>query len=104
MILSEGISRVRAFVLPAGVSGNGAANQLAGAAVVKWYSIYSDMLYQVYVNDRFAGVTIEPDQKQLIVPVPLSQETAVRIEVYAVEPGYADIQTSSRPNRFRQDV
>ncbi|MCX5633393.1 MAG: hypothetical protein NTW93_06955 [Phycisphaerae bacterium] len=94
MILSEGISRVRAFVLPAGVSGNGAANQLAGAAVVKWYSIYSDMLYQVYVNGRFAGVTIELGQKQLIVPVPLSQETAVRIEVYAVEPGYADIDFS----------
>jgi hypothetical protein len=82
MILSEGISRVRAFTLS------------AGAAVVKWHSIYSDMLYQVYVNGRFAGVTIEPGQKQLIVPVPLSGQTAVRIEVYAVEPGYADIDFS----------
>jgi hypothetical protein len=89
-IISEGISRVRAFVLPAGVSGNGAANQLAGAAVVKWHSIYSDMLHRIYVNDRFAGVTVEPSQQQLIVPVPLSQKSAVRIEVFAVEPEYAD--------------
>jgi hypothetical protein len=93
-IISEGISRVRAFALPAGVSGNGAANQLAGAAVVKWHSIYRGMLHQVYVNGRFAGVTIESGQKQLIVPVPLSQETAIRIEVYAVEPRYADIDFS----------
>ena len=105
MILSEGISRVRAFALPAGVSGDGVANQLAGAAVVKWHSTYSDMLHQVYVNGRFAGVTIEPAQRQLIVPVPLSQETAVRIEVFAVEPRYADVDFSdelrSRTNSGR---
>jgi hypothetical protein len=86
MILSEGISGVGAFTLS------------AGAAVVKWHSIYSDMLHQVYVNGRFAGATIEPGQKQLIVPVPLSQETAVRIEVYAVEPIYADVDFSDEIN------
>jgi hypothetical protein len=98
MILSEGISRVRAFALPAGVSGDGFANQLTGAAVVKWHSTYSDMLHQVYVNGRFAGVTVEPAQRQLIVPIPLSQETAVRIEVFAVEPECAGIDFSDEIN------
>ncbi|MGA2915816.1 MAG: hypothetical protein ABSE89_07295 [Sedimentisphaerales bacterium] len=97
-LIGEGINRVRAFALPAGISGNGTANQLAGAAVVKWHSIYSYMLHQIYVNGKFAGATIESGQKQLIVPVPLSQETAVRIEVFAVEPGYADVDFSDEIN------
>jgi hypothetical protein len=97
-VLSEGISKVRAFALPAGVSCDGRANQLAGAAIVKWHSTYNDMLHQVYVNSRFAGVTVEPAQQHLIVPVPLSQKTAVRIEVFAVEPGYADVDFSDELN------
>ena len=86
MILSEEISSVRAFTLS------------AGAAVVKWHSAYSDMLYQVYINGRFAGVTIEPAQRHLIVPIPLSQKTAVRVEVFAVEPEYADVDFSDEIN------
>ena len=88
--ISEGISRVRAFALPAGVNCDGLANQLTGAVIVKWHSTHGNMLHQIYVNDRFAGVTVEPGQQQLIVPVPLSQRSAVRIEVFAVEPEYAD--------------
>ena len=83
MISSEGISKVRAFAMS------------AGAAVVKWHSTSSDMLHQVYVNGRFAGVTVEPMQKQLIVPISLSVKTAVQIEVFAVEPGYSDIDYSA---------
>jgi len=85
MILSDGISNVRAFALPAGVGSDGQANQLTGAAIVKWRSTYDDMLHQVYVNGRFAGVTIDSTQRQIVVPLPLSQETAVRIEVFAVD-------------------
>jgi hypothetical protein len=83
MISSDGIDKVRAFALS------------AGAAVVKWHSTNIDMLHQVYVNGRFAGVTVEPMQRQLIVPIPLSIKTAVRIEVFAVEPGDSDIDYSS---------
>jgi hypothetical protein len=93
-VISEGIGRVRAFSLPAGVSCDGQANQLAGAVLVKWYSMHCNALHQVYVNGRFAGVTIEPAQRQLIVPIPLSQKTAVRIEVFAIEPGCADVDFS----------
>jgi hypothetical protein len=83
MISSEGISKVRAFALS------------AGAAVVKWHSTSSDMLHQVYVNGRFAGATVEPMQRQLIVAIPLSVKTAVQIEVFAVEPEYSDIDYSA---------
>ena len=82
MISSEGIDKVRAFVLT------------AGAAIVKWHSTNSDMLHQVYVNGRFAGATVEPMQRQLIVPISLSVKTAVQIEVFAVEPGDSDIDYS----------
>lgn len=92
--MTEGISKVRAFALPSGVSCDGRANQLAGAVLVKWHSTHGDMLHQIYINDRFAGVTVESGQRQLIVPVPLSQKTAVRIEVFAVEPRYADVDFS----------
>jgi hypothetical protein len=81
-MLSEGISRVRAFTLA------------IGTAVVKWHSTYSDKLYQVYVNGGFAGATVELTQRQMIVPIPLSQKTAARIEVFAVEPQFADVDFS----------
>lgn len=96
MILSQGINKVRAFALPAGVSGDGSANQLAGAAIVKWHSAYDDKRYQVYVNGRFAGAAVELTQRQMIVPIPLSQKTAVRIEVFAVEPQFADVDFSEK--------
>ncbi|MDD5011105.1 MAG: hypothetical protein PHQ00_03170 [Phycisphaerae bacterium] len=83
-MLCEEISKVRAFALA------------KGAAVVKWHSEYNDRLHQVYVNGRFAGATVEPMQRQMIVPVPLSQKTAVRIEVFAVEPGSCDIDYFDR--------
>jgi hypothetical protein len=85
-MLSEGISRVRAFELA------------TGTAVVKWHSAYNDKLYQVYVNGRFAGATIELTQRQMIVPIPLSQKTAARIEVFAVEPEFADVDFSDEIN------
>jgi hypothetical protein len=93
-IIGEGISTVKAFALPAGVNCDGSANPIAGMAIVKWHSAHGDMLHQVYVNGIFAGATVEPGQRQLVVPVPLSQKTAVRIEVFAVEPKFADIDFS----------
>ncbi|PKL46807.1 MAG: hypothetical protein CVV39_06660, partial [Planctomycetes bacterium HGW-Planctomycetes-1] len=83
-MLSDGISKVRAFALA------------AGAAVVKWHSEYSGKLYRIYVNGRFAGATVEPMQRQMTVPIPLSQKTAVRVEVFAVEQGFSDIDYLDR--------
>lgn len=86
-MLTEGISKVRAFELA------------TSTAVVKWHSTYDDKLYQVYVNGKFAGRTVEPEQRQMIVPIPLSLMTAARIEVFAVEQGYSDIDYSGRQNQ-----
>ncbi|MFA5291641.1 MAG: hypothetical protein WC496_01255 [Phycisphaerae bacterium] len=83
MLINEGINKVRAFVLA------------GGTAVVKWHSTYDDKLYQVYVNGRFAGATIEPMQREIVVAIPFSVMTAARIEVFAVEPEFADTDFSN---------
>jgi hypothetical protein len=82
MLISEGINQVRAFALS------------VNAAVVKWHSTHSDKLHQVYVNGRFAGATIELSQRLIAVLVPLSQTAAVKIEIFAVEPQFANTDFS----------
>ena len=49
MILSEGITSVKAFAL----------SEQNGAALVEWRSIYEDKLHQVYVNGKLIGSTGE---------------------------------------------
>jgi len=43
------------------------------------------MFYQIYVNGRYARTTVDSQQRQMIVPIPTSFQSAVRIEVFAVE-------------------
>jgi len=92
-LIGSGIETVRAFELPAGIWADGKCVETPRAALVKWSSKanLNDKFYQVYVNGRYAGTTIENQQRQMIVPVPTSIESAVRIEVFAVEPEEADI-------------
>jgi hypothetical protein len=85
MILSEGINKVRAFAIPGGVCQNGKSNDLQGFVLVKWDSPYKDKRHQVYVNGKFSGVTTENSQRVIVAPLPVSTETAVLIEVFAVE-------------------
>ena len=92
---SNGIDSVRAFDLPAGILANGQYVQEPRVALVKWQSTFSDKLHQVYVNGRYSGTTFDSGQRQLIVQVPTSPECPVRIEVFAVEAEYADIDFSS---------
>ncbi|MCE5340535.1 MAG: hypothetical protein LLF92_05330 [Planctomycetaceae bacterium] len=93
MILSDGISNVRVFSLPVGVSGDGKSNQLTGFVLVKWQSTYN-LPHQVYVNGKFGGATTDTSQRQMIISVPMSQQAAVRIEVYAVDSQNADTDFS----------
>jgi hypothetical protein len=53
------------------------------------------MLHQVYVNGRFAGATIDAEQRQMIVQIPGSFESAVRIEVFAVPAEQAHVDFGS---------
>ncbi len=92
---SSGISRIRAFCLPAGIGADGKIVAEPRRALVRWYSEWPDKLYQVYVNGEYAGSTFGSKQRELIVHIPSSPQSAVRIEVYAVEPELVDLDFSS---------
>ena len=94
-LISGGVGKVRVFVLAGGVWADGDSYGMPRAALVKWWSSWSDKLYQVYVNGRYAGVTVETDQRQMVVPMPTSLETAVRMEVFAVKAEDAHVDFSS---------
>jgi hypothetical protein len=102
-LISSGIENVRAFELPAGIWADGVPVGVPRAALVKWSAKaeLSDMFFQVYVNGRYAGATVDSGQRQLVIPIPTSLESAVRIEVFAVEAGCVNIDFSdelaSRP-------
>jgi hypothetical protein len=86
LFLREGIDQVRALTLPDGVAADGSWVGMSGAALVTWHSSHATMFHQVYVNRQFAGATIDAQQRQLVVLVSSSFNTAVRIDVVAVEP------------------
>jgi len=85
-LLSEGISNVRVFSIPAGIGADGC---VSAAAIVKWDSQYDGKFYQVYVNGKFAGATVVAGQRKFAVEIPLSEMTAARVEVFAVDGDYA---------------
>lgn len=89
-LTNSGIELVRALELPGGIGAGGECAGTPRTALVTWRSCLSGKLYQVYVNGRYAGVTAESEQRQMIVQMPTSLETAVRIEVFAVEADEAD--------------
>jgi hypothetical protein len=53
------------------------------------------MFYQVYVNGQYAGATVDSQQRQMIVQIPTSLETPVRIEVFAVDAEEANTDFSN---------
>jgi hypothetical protein len=54
-----------------------------------------NLFYQVYVNGRFAGTTLDSKQRQMVVPIPTSLTSPVHIEVIAIEAEQADMDFSS---------
>jgi hypothetical protein len=49
------------------------------------------VLYQVYVNGQYAGATVDMQRREMIIPLPTSLESPVRIGVFAVKPEQAHI-------------
>jgi hypothetical protein len=94
-LISADIEYVRAYELPCGIWAEGRYVAAPRAALIKWHSNHSDKHHQIYVNGRYAGATIDSQQRQEIVQIPASFESPVRIEVFAVEPKYAHIDFSS---------
>jgi hypothetical protein len=84
-LTGNSIEKVRAFEVPAGIWADGRCVGLPRTVLVKWHSCWSNMFYQVYVNGQYAGATVDSQQRQMIVQMPTSLETPVRIEVFAVE-------------------
>ncbi len=93
-LISEGIEKVIVFELPNGVWSDGSTAASPRSALVKWRSNLSDKFYQVYVNGQYSGATNEVEQREMVVEIPISLASAVRIEVFAVEADDADSDLS----------
>jgi len=93
-LIDSGIDNVEVFELPCGVWADGTYVVSPRTALVKWRSAWNDKYYQVYVNGQYAGVTVDGQQRQIIVQIPTSLESPVRIEVFAVDPEHAVIDLS----------
>ena len=91
----NGIESVRAFGLPSGTRADGKPTPMSGSTLVKWRSSLHSPFYQIYVNGRFAGTTIDSEQRQMIVPIPTSLESPVHIEVVGVKAEQANMDFSS---------
>ncbi len=102
-LISNGIDVVRAFTLAGGIRADGRCAQVPRSALVQWCSAWSDKFYQVYVNGRYAGTTLDSQQRQVVVPIPTSLETPVRIEVFGIEAEYAYTDFSSELVRPHAD-
>jgi len=97
------IESVRAFELPSGIRADGSSVPAPGTALVKWRSSLKNLFYQVYVNGRFAGATIDREQRQMVVPIPTSLEAPVHIEVVGVEVEQVDRDFSSQLEQPQAD-
>lgn len=95
-LISNGIDSIRAFALPAGIRADGRYAHVPRVALVQWRSAWSDKFHQVYVNGRYAGTTLDSRQRQVVVPIPTSLGSPVRIEVFGVEAEYAHTDFSSK--------
>jgi len=93
--LRDGIENVRVFALPDGVRADGQSVAVFGAALVTWHSPHAGMLHQVYLNGRFAGATVDAQQRRLVVQAPCSFQSAARVTVIAVAPADAHVDSAS---------
>src|SRR4030042_1584788 len=85
LLISEGIDNLRVFEVPCGIWADGGYVGNPRTALVRWRSSWNDKYYQVYVNGRYAGTTFDSRQRQMIVQIPTSFDSPVRIEVFAIE-------------------
>jgi hypothetical protein len=94
-LINSGIENVKVFELPCGIWADGACVGSPRTALVVWRSAWNDKYYQAYVNGQYAGSAVDRQQRQMIVQIPTSFESPVRIEVFAVEAEHAAVDLSS---------
>jgi hypothetical protein len=95
VLAGNGVEKVRVFELPIGIWADGRYVGYPQTALVEWHSCWPNMFYQVYVNGQYAGATVDSQQRRMIVQMPTSLETPVRIEVFAVEDKEANTDFSN---------
>jgi len=93
-LIISGIDKIRAFALPVGIGTDGQVISEPQAVLVRWHSEWTDKLYQIYVNGEYAGATVDAEQRKMIIHMRSSWQRAVRIEVFAIEPGQANLDFS----------
>jgi hypothetical protein len=91
---TSGINNLRCIFLAAGVGASGAAVNEPLSCLVSWRSEHEDKFYQVYVNGRPAGVTVNIKQRKMVVPLRLLKGRANKIEVVAVDAAQKNIDLS----------
>jgi len=85
--LTEGITRVRLRPLAVDVV-RGEPAVSVGAMEVMWDSTQEGGWHQVYVNGQLAGVTVQPEDRRLVVSAPVGRrgaESMLLVEVVAVD-------------------
>ena len=102
-IVRDSIDRIRCCVLPDGISADGSAAALSRAILVTWRSTLAGKLHQAYVNGRLAGMTVAPEQRQLVVQLPSSFSAAVRLEIVGVDPEEGQVDFSAELDDRRDD-
>lgn len=94
VLVGSGIDKVRAFALPAGMGPDGRVVAEPQAVLVRWHSEWDDKLYQVYVAGVYAGTTVDTEQREMVVHVFSLWQSAVWIEVFAVEPAQGSLDVA----------
>ena len=82
---TSGINNLRCVFLAAGARASGAAVNESLSCFVSWRSEHEDKFYQVYVNGRSAGVTVNVKQRKMVVPLRLLKASTNKIEIVAVD-------------------
>lgn len=95
--VSDGISSVRVFGLAVGTGSDGKTVANGLSVLVKWDSVYTDGLHQVYVDGELAGATSDCQQRMLEVSIFSGSISGAEIEVYAVSPEEAGVDFSKEP-------
>jgi len=94
-LISSGIHKIRVFELPGGIWADGRSVGAPRVALARWHSSWSGKFYQVYVNGQYAGVTVDSQQRQMIVHMPTLSKAPIRIHIFAVEADEANTDFSS---------
>jgi len=85
-----GIDKVRATVWPAGYMKDGTAAALSGMILVRWKSGHGDKLFQVYVNGERAGVTSDPEQREILVQYDHAHTAVIEVVWVTAEDKFRD--------------